>query len=109
MAALGANQELRRPLVVTAAAEHQIRAASEWWYEHREGAPGVFGEELRRAFELIVQYPEAAPTARHPELPSVRRVLLPRTRFYLYYQVARAGAVEVLALWHTSRGDSPHL
>jgi plasmid stabilization system protein ParE len=108
VAAFGADQGLTRPLVVTAAAEHQIRAASEWWYEHRESAPGLFGSELRRAFELIVQYPEAAPTARHPELPGVRRVLLPRTRFYLYYRVA-PGGVEVLALWHTSRGESPRL
>jgi plasmid stabilization system protein ParE len=98
---------LTRPLVVTAAAEHQIREASDWWYEHRESAPGLFKSELERAFELIVQYPEAAPIARTPELPGVRRVLLPRTRFYLYYRVTSQGTVEVLALWHTSRGESP--
>jgi plasmid stabilization system protein ParE len=100
---------LTRRLVVTGAAAEQIRAASEWWYQHRASARGLFSSELRRAFELIVEYPEAAPTASNPEVPGVRRVLLQRTRFHLYYWLTASDTVEVLALWHTSRGESSHL
>ncbi|MCC6556036.1 MAG: hypothetical protein IT372_24000 [Polyangiaceae bacterium] len=35
----------------------------------------------------------------------VRRLLLPRTGYYLYYTVDdTASAVRIVALWHTSRG-----
>jgi plasmid stabilization system protein ParE len=99
---------LKRRLVVTADAERQIRAASDWWYENRRNAPQLFRSELQRAFELVVDYPDAAPLATNPELPGVRRVLLRRTRFYLYYQ-AGSDVVEILALWHASRGDTAQL
>jgi plasmid stabilization system protein ParE len=99
---------LKRRLLVTADAERQIRAASDWWYENRQSAPQLLRSELQRAFELVVDYPDAAPLAKNPELPNVRRVLLQRTRFYLYYQVT-SEAVEILALWHASRGGAPQL
>ena len=38
----------------------------------------------------------------------VRRVTLSRIRYYLYYRVAD-DALQVLALWHTSRGLGPSL
>lgn len=51
-------------------------------------------------------FPGAGSIATNVELPGVRRVLLPRTRYHLYYQASK-DLVEVLALWHSSRGGAP--
>jgi hypothetical protein len=37
----------------------------------------------------------------------MRRVILPRIRYYLYYRVA-GDALEVMAFWHVSRGRQPY-
>jgi plasmid stabilization system protein ParE len=42
------------------------------------------------------------------KLIGVRRVHLSRVRYHLYYR-ARPSRIEVLALWHTSRGKGPAL
>ena len=42
-------------------------------------------------------------------LTGVRRVHLARVHYHLYYRVTAEPAIEVLALWHTSRGASPEL
>jgi hypothetical protein len=40
----------------------------------------------------------------------VRRVLLSRVSYFLYYRVNRtSGSVEVLAFWHARRGSGPEL
>lgn len=40
----------------------------------------------------------------------VRRMLLARTSYHLYYVIDEsAGSVELLALWHTRRGSKPTL
>ena len=110
-------------LVVTDDAAAQVRAASEWWYENRPAAPGLFRAELTRAFELIASHPTAGARATNTDLPGVRRVLLRRVSYFLYYRISpepMAGeppsgdagpeaTVEVLGLWHTSRGSDPAL
>lgn len=56
---------------------------------------------------MLAEQPDAGA---HPEgTPArVRRLVLPRTQYYLYYQVERgAGAVLVLAIWHTARDSGP--
>ena len=37
----------------------------------------------------------------------VRRVLLRRIRYYVYFQVVEEELVQVLALWHGSRAGEP--
>jgi plasmid stabilization system protein ParE len=40
----------------------------------------------------------------------IRRVLLTRIHYHLYYSVSPASlTVEILALWHTRRGSLPRL
>jgi len=40
----------------------------------------------------------------------VRRVLLPRVGYFLFYRVARRRTeLQVLAFWHTKRGAGPKL
>lgn len=46
--------------------------------------------------------------ARGARLSEVRRVTLPRIRYFLYYRVTD-NVLQVLALWHASRGQEPSL
>lgn len=89
-------------------AAQQIRNESRWWRRNRTKAPNLFLQELRRAFALIAEYPEAGAITEHVELEGVRRVLLIETQHYVYYRIDRAAQrVEVLAVWSTKRGEGP--
>jgi plasmid stabilization system protein ParE len=95
-------------LQVSPRAEAQIRVAADWWLENRPKAPEAFAEEIERTFDLIRALPSVGEPVAHPKLKGVRRVLLGRIQYYLYYQAFPATEiVEVLALWHTSRGKGP--
>jgi hypothetical protein len=51
----------------------------------------------------------AGEAVRHRRGP-LRRVLLSRVSYHLYYAVdAKSQIVNILALWHTSRGSKPRL
>jgi plasmid stabilization system protein ParE len=94
----------RLPLEVTRRAAREIRTASEWWDENRRAAPEAFREAIEKAFELICTQPTIGAVATNVKLPGVRRILLSRVRYYLYYRVkSNPHAVQVVALWHTSR------
>jgi plasmid stabilization system protein ParE len=94
----------------TPLAAQQIRDEARWWRRNRTKAPTLFREELRRAFNLIAEYPEAGALVEDAELANVRRVLLVGTRHYLYYRLNEAlGRIEVLAVWSTNRGEMPRL
>ena len=67
-------------------------------------------QRTSRAFELIATQPGIGARARNPQKEGVRRLLLSRTGYHLYYQVnADLGQVEVLALWRARRGQEPAL
>ena len=70
----------------------------------------MLADELETAFALITDMPFAGEAVNHSRITGLRRVLLGRTQHYLYYVVAEeASVVEVLSLWHTSRGKPPRL
>lgn len=88
----------------------QIRTAHDWWVRNRSKAPEAFAEEVERAFDLIKALPDAGEPVRHPHLPGVRRLLLGRIRYYLYYvKSIDQDIVDVLACWHTARGTAPEI
>ena len=89
-------------------AEREIREAGAWWHANRPAARDLFRRELTRGFALITTHPEIGSRARDLEFPGVRRLHLSRIHYYLYYSVA-GDTVEVLGLWHTSRGGGPEL
>ena len=97
---------MRFALRVTPNAEQQIREAADWWWRNRRGAYALFGEQLQRGFEFATTQPNAGVRARDVALDGVRRLLLSRVRYHLYYTV-QGEVVEVLALWHASRGTPP--
>jgi plasmid stabilization system protein ParE len=92
----------------TLRAATEIRRASTWWRANREAAPSALADDLETAFELIAAQPGIGARARNAKKEGVRRLLLSRTGYHLYYQVnAEAGRVEVLAPWHSRRGREP--
>lgn len=102
---------MSRPLPVsfTRRAAEQTEAAGRWWRENRTKAAEAFREELEQALQLVASQPELGARARSTRLAGVRRVLLGRVRYHLYYRVVDSPtrSIEVLALWHTSRGGKP--
>lgn len=94
----------------TRSAAAQIRHAATWWRENRDKSPLAFSEDLERAFEVIALQPGVGARATHFEGEDIRRLLLSRTGYHLYYRVnAVENRVEVLALWHMRRGIPPEL
>jgi plasmid stabilization system protein ParE len=95
-----------RSVVVTRRASHEIEEAGAWWRANRPAAPDLFLTELSRALQLVAASPEIGALATNSSLRGVRRVLLSRIRYHLYYRV-ESDTVEVLALWHASRRSGP--
>jgi plasmid stabilization system protein ParE len=72
------------------------------WYELQ--SPGL-GEEFIAAIELQLKRLEQAPMLYAEVIPSVRRALLPRFPYGLFYAV-RDDLVQVLAVLHDARNPS---
>jgi plasmid stabilization system protein ParE len=90
-------------------AGRQIRAAMKWWLVNRTAAPTMLVDELEAAYALISDLPLAGEAVFHSRIAGLRRVLLGRTQYHLYYVVSERSTVEILSLWHTSRGTRPQL
>jgi plasmid stabilization system protein ParE len=77
---------------------------------NRPSAPALLSDEIEAAFVLITDLPFAGEEVRHSRIANLRRVLLGRTQYHLYYAVSEdMETVEVLSLWHTSRGRPPRI
>ncbi len=100
----------RLAVVFWARAARQVESASEWWRENRQDSPEALSDELVRTLDLIARQPGIGLPATNVRLSGVRRILLPRVRYFLFYRVApRRQLVEVLAFRHTKRGSNPKL
>ena len=78
--------------------------------EKRPKARDACVEEIERGFDLISSLPGVGEPVAHKRIQGIRRLLLGRIRYHLYYRLHKdIEAVEVLALWHTSRGSGPYL
>lgn len=90
-------------------AARQLEVQLDWWEDNRPDAPHLLEAEVRRMLRLLRATPFLGAEARDVRTPGVRRVFL-RTEHVLYYRVnEKAGFVEVLRVWHTSRGHAPRL
>ena len=100
----------RLPVRIVSSAARAIAEAADWWAVNRPKAPEAFAEEIERALELIAFQPGVGAKARNTKLAGVRRIHLARVHYYLYYRLTDSPPeVEVLALWHASRGSKPNL
>lgn len=95
---------------VSSDARAQIKEVAAWWRANRRAARGLFRAELADALDALARSPELGTPYHDAPLPDVRRLLMLRTRYHLYYTVDLArGEVFIRALWHTSRGAGPPL
>lgn len=91
---------------VTKRAQAQIDQAATWWDDNRPRAPEAFDDDLSEAFSLLSIEPGIGVPVTNSRTPNVRRLHLVRIRYFLYYRV-RGDEVQVLGIWHTSRGSDP--
>ena len=101
----------RLPVAFTRRAATHVDEAGRWWRDNRTKAPDALHEELANALQLVASQPDIGATARNVRLAGVRRILLRRVNYHLYYRLIESPSrsVQVVALWHVSRGKGPEL
>lgn len=88
---------------VSRRAEREIERVALWWAVNRPAAPGAIRQDLRAALNLLVVQPDIGVRVNEASSPDVRRLHLDRIRYWIYYRVRR-NRLEVLSVWHSSRG-----
>jgi hypothetical protein len=102
--------EPRLRIVYWERAAKQIEKANDWWRAHRPAAPDAISEDLVEILDLLSVQPGLGLPATNVKLPGVRRVLLKRVGYYLYYRVSSTlDTLELLAFWHSRRRTRPQL
>ena len=91
-----------RRLVVSLRAQKQLARAAQWWDKNRDKAPEAFEHDVAEAYESLIATPFMGQPVRSRRA-GMRRILLPRIRYYLYYRLSDRGDIEVTAIWHASR------
>jgi plasmid stabilization system protein ParE len=91
-------------------AVQQIQAIASWWQTNRTSAPHLFRDELSATLETLKTSPMAARAYPQPAIPGLRRLLLQRTRYHVYFtHHENRGLVFIHAVWHATRGRGPRL
>lgn len=87
-------------------AQRQIERAAEWWAENRLAAPGAIRLDLEAALGVLVEQPGIGTKVATSRPEVVRRLYLPRVRYFVYYRV-NGKYLEIVAFWHASREAGP--
>jgi plasmid stabilization system protein ParE len=87
-------------------AQAEVERIDAWWRENRPAAPDLFSDELERALTTLGDTPALG--GRYEAKSGVRRFLLRRTHYHLYF-VERADSVYVVSVWSAYRGRGPKL
>ncbi len=94
----------------TKQADQQALEADAWWQANRSAAPNLFWEELKAAIAMLSDAPDIGRPYRYRPVPGVRRLLMPRSRYHVYYvHRQEAQVVVVLSVWSAVRGRRPPL
>lgn len=93
---------------IKARARRDIERAAKWWAEDRLAAPGAVRKDVEEVLAALVLQPVIGTKVETGRTLPVRRFLMRRTKYWLYYRV-RGGVLEVLCVWHSSRGSGPSL
>lgn len=89
-------------VVFTKKASEHVRKIKMWWEANRRAAPDLFADELDGTLAAVASTPTLGIPAPDTRLSGIRRTLLPRARYHVYFRV-KDGALEVLAVWHAKR------
>jgi plasmid stabilization system protein ParE len=97
----------RRRVLISADAEVQLESIRSWWLANRDAAPDLFDRELDAAVAALRKAAHAFPVYRADNDAEIRRLLLPRTRYAIYFSIEPDDVALVVAIWHTGRGSGP--
>lgn len=89
---------MNRRLAFTSRASADVEEAFAWYEAHRVGLGADFQTELTRVLQLLEAMPEAGPVV-HRDL---RRLLVKRFPFALYYRLTET-AIEIRGCLHQRR------
>lgn len=93
-------------LHITKRAARELNRVAEWWATNRPAAPGAVREDLQAVLALLVEQPGLGAAVTGASSPGVRRFHVDRIRYWVYYRV-RESRLEVVSVWHSSRGTGP--
>lgn len=91
---------------VTRRAAREIERVAQWWSVNRTAAPGAVRTDLKATFDVLREQPGIGVRVEDARFPETRRIHLDRIQYWVYYRV-RGGQLEVLSVWHSSRGSTP--
>lgn len=92
---------------VSTRADRDARRANDWWRRHRS-ATELFAIEYGEALAIIASSSTVPPVFCVRRRREIRRVLMPRTRYHVYYAVEVTRRVAtVLRVWGARRGRNP--
>lgn len=88
-------------------ARRELARVAEWWRENRRDALDLLGVELTETLGKIAHAPRTGVELNHR---GIRRALLHRCRYHIYYSIDHATrTVTIRAVWHATRGQGPSL
>jgi plasmid stabilization system protein ParE len=107
---VGAAASAAVTLELSPRAIREAERCARWWREYRPAARALFEEELHRALDQIRGAPELGSSFRSKKRGrEYRRVLMPETRYHVYYRMVGPDQVLIAAIWSAVRGRGPAL
>ena len=96
---------------LTLRAQQRARIITTWWRKHRPGGEEVFEQELERMIDRLALMSARGPVGTADGTrrgKTTWRVLLPKTKQYLFYSIDESKeTVVVTMIWGARRGRRP--
>ena len=97
-------------VALTPRAKAHLAQIQHWWVANRLAARDLFTQEFEAAARRLISSPKTATIYRESNGREIRRTLLPRSRYHIYFEVNEVDRhVFIVAIWHVSRGRAPSL
>ena len=96
-------------LEFAARALKEIERQGRWWITNRPGPVLLFVQELEQAFDLIKATPFLGSIYARKRDKAIRRVLMPKTKYHLYFRHDGPELIRVLSVWGARRERGPKL
>ena len=97
-------------VVVVDEVEEQLREINEWWIANRRAAPNLVLDEFERCVTLLDGSPDIGTGFHRTSVPGVRRLVMKKTRHFVYYVHDDDNAVVyVIAVWGAPKEGDPEL
>ena len=93
-------------LFISRRAAREIDRIAGWWAVNRPAAPGAVRADIEAAFALLIEQPSMGGEVTQASSADIRRLHVDRIRYWVYYRV-RGKRLEVVSVWHSSRGTGP--